>query len=179
MGDGKEEIRHDNDGHADGPEIVGRREEPAEDAQGIARADRSIREQDVEIGLGDEGDDAQVGVSLGALHFTSGPIPEAAELAAYPVEIQEKIIDWQERQVKALFDDESERQDRLADAEIAATKMNLAFSFAIDALIVGGTLAAFALTGDPNVFWAYTVLGASVVGNTVVNFNKSRRDDER
>ena len=116
---------------------------------------------------------------MSALRFTSGPIPDADLLLSYPPDIQAKILDWHEREVRAVFDDESRRQDMLARGEIRQGHMNLAFSFVIDALIVGGTLFAFAVTQDPNVFWSYTVLGASIIGNVAVHFHSGKKDGNR
>lgn len=169
-------------------------EKALEDAQGLAGSDdeRSIapieggsigeRESAIKQQVADTELSKEIDAIFSKVQITSGPIPDADALAAYPVSIQERIIDWQERQIKAMFDDESKRQDRIVDAEISQGARNQWLSFVVNFVIVVGALVAFVLTGNPNVFWSYTILGASVIGNVVVHINdhgKRLRSDER
>lgn len=111
---------------------------------------------------------------ISALSFTSGPIPDAAALAAYPPETQEKILDWHEREVKAMFDDESKRLDKLVDGEVRQGSVNQWLSFVINMAIVVGAIIAFIVTGNPNVFWSYTVLGAFTIGNVAIHIHDKK-----
>lgn len=112
------------------------------------------------------------------LHVTSGPLPGAEEYKQYPPEVQAHILECHNAEVKAVFTDESARQDRLVDAEVKRDKLMLVLSFIIEAILAVGPIVGFAITGYKEMLWAYTVLGASLIGNVVININsKKHRDD--
>ena len=73
---------------------------------------------------------------------------------------------------------ESERSDRLVSAEINQGYLSLVFTFLINFLIVAGVLIAFVITNNPNVFWAFTLPGASVIGNVAISIKNKSRDKE-
>lgn len=110
---------------------------------------------------------------------SSGPIPDPVTLAAYPPDVQAKIIEWHDRQVKAVFDDASKRDDFAVAKGARLDVLKQWLSFGINLILIGGALIAFVVTGNPNVFWSYTVLGATVVGNVIITINKNRGGDHR
>lgn len=108
-------------------------------------------------------------------YISSGPIPDPKTLKEYPAEVQRKIIDWHEREVKAAFDDESVRQDKLVDAQISQSLLAKWLSFGIDILVIGGALLAFVITNNPHVFWSYTLLGANAAANIFINVRNEKK----
>lgn len=48
----------------------------------------------------------------------AGMLPPPKSFNAYSPDAQRMILDWADRQTRAVFDDESKRQDRLVEAEI-------------------------------------------------------------
>lgn len=103
--------------------------------------------------------------------ITSGPIPNSAEFNAYPSYVQNKIIEWHDCEIKAFCSEESERQNRLVDAEIRTQTRNQWLSFIVDLVLILTPIVAFCITNNPKVFWAYTILGASIIGNVIININ--------
>lgn len=177
----------------------GRREEDSEPQTEIARThDEGRREKVNSDGLSQRTYEidagavdafaAEVGEEVDKAIFSiaklsSGPIPDADELDKYPLEIRNKIIEWHDREVKAVFDDESKRQDKLVDAEVNQGNIKQWLSFVVELLLIAGPLVAFYFIRDPSVFWAYTILGANVIGNVFINIGgkktkRSRRDQE-
>lgn len=185
---GKEVSGNDHSGpiHDSRP---GRHEEPAQDARGILRSDAESVPTGIDSGGPCEGEGQLIGEAIaeGAARglqvelesflavSSSGPIPDPTTLERYSPEIQKKIIDWQDRKVKATFDDASAREDKLANAEIKKGSIAQWTSFAVNITIVVGALGVFIATGDPSVFWSYTILGANVIGNVVININDNRK----
>lgn len=188
---------HDDTGNAR-PTRNERREEAPTAQNGITRThDRSsraqigsnsrseraleINAQSVDALASEVNEDVEALFSIAKL--SSGPIPDAEELDKYSPEVQAKIIEWHDREVKAVFDDESKRQDKLANAEVRQGDVGQWLSFVLDILLIVGPLVAFYFIRDPSVFWAYTILGANVIGNVVINIGskktkRSRRSQE-
>ena len=141
---------------------------PEIEGGGIGKREGSIDQAVIDS---EEVTEREIERAFSAVQMSSGPIPDADMYLKYPLEVQKKIIEWQDRQIKAMFDDESIRQNKLVDGEIKPGNVGQWLSFAINSFIVVGALIAFVMTGNANVFWSYTILGASVVGNVVVHIN--------
>lgn len=105
----------------------------------------------------------------------SGLLPRPEDFVKYPQSVQDKMVAWNDAQIL----NESARNDKLVSAEIKQGYISLVFTFLINSLIVVGVLVAFVMTGNPNVFWAFTLPGASVVGNVVISVkNKAKENEE-
>ncbi|MCI8469315.1 MAG: hypothetical protein HFJ75_07530 [Eggerthellaceae bacterium] len=190
---------NNGNGEVSGDDLIGtsdnsgycRHDETAQDAEGVPGAHgQDLQPQCLDAGFGElpeeiarqiaSDTESQIESRLEA-HWaiaSSGPIPDPATLKAYPPDVQKKIIDWQDRQVKAIFDDASRREDYIASkvARLDVLKQWLSFFFNI--LLVGGVIVAFVITGDATVFWSYTLLGATVVGQVVINVNKNKNRNQ-
>lgn len=95
----------------------------------------------------------------------SEPLPPPRIFYAYEKDVQDTITEA----YRASTSDESERQDRIVDAVIRQTRAKTAANFAINALTIGGALAAMCATNDPAALLALLVPGVTVVANVVVN----------
>ena len=72
-----------------------------------------------------------------------GKLPHPDVFNAYPPEIQRKIMEWVDRDVKARRDDESRRQDELMRAEVESNRRKQMFPTIITVL----ALVCAAVTG--------------------------------
>lgn len=74
-----------------------------------------------------------------------------------------------------MFDAASKRDDFIVSKEASIDVLKQWLSFGLNIVLIGGALIAFIITGNANVFWSYTVLGATVIGNVAININKDKR----
>lgn len=111
---------------------------------------------------------------IGVSSSWSGLLPRPEDFNNYSKEVQNKMVAWNDAQILK----ESERSDRLVSAEINQGYLSLVFTFLINFLIVAGVLIAFVITNNPNVFWAFTLPGASVIGNVAISIKNKSRDKE-
>lgn len=72
--------------------------------------------------------------------------------------------------------DESRRQDEIIRIYSRNSMMSQIVTLVVNLAIIVGCLVAFWATGNPNVFWAFTIPGASIIGNVVVSV-KGKKDD--
>lgn len=113
---------------------------------------------------------------IGVASSWSGLLPRPEDFSKYDVHVQEKMLAWNDAQIL----DESKRNDRLVNAEVKQGYISLVFTFVINTLIIVGVLIAFVVTNNPNVFWAFTLPGASVVGNVVISVkDKGKSKDQK
>lgn len=112
---------------------------------------------------------------IGVSSSWSGLLPRPEDFAKYDKEVQDKMIAWNDRTIFGQTD----QQDKLVDAEIKQGYLSQTFTFIINASIVVGVLIAFAITENPNVFWAFTLPGASVIGNVAITIRGKAEDKER
>ena len=120
---------------------VGSRSYPDYASISSERLDFDLRGFDVVAGesaaqfMSEDGDYAQL------------PNPEVFN--AYPPEVQRKIVEWTDRDVKARRDDESRRQDELMRAEVSRNRSKQVFPVLITVLaLVCATITGIA-TGNP------------------------------
>lgn len=146
-------------------EVLQQRSDGGSTGQRESEGEGDLREIDLEV-------TRVLEAEFGVAHV--GPIPDPATLEAYPLAVKDKIIEWQDRKIKAMFDDESKRQDDIVAAEIRRGNRGQWLSFVINAVLIFGTLIAFVVTGKPSVFWAYTLLGANAAANVIITINKNK-----
>lgn len=107
-------------------------------------------------------------LTLGILRTEwAGPLPPPEILHSYTLDEQAKIMAWGDARIL----DESGRSDRLVDYEIWRGKAAVILSFVIEVVLAIGPIVGYAITGYKEMLWAYTVLGASLIGNVVININ--------
>ena len=111
-------------------------------------------------------------IAIGAIKSWSGIIPSPEDFSSYPAEVQAKTIEWTDANIL----DESRRQDRILAIYSRNSLMAQIVTLVVNLAIVVGCLVAFWATGNPNVFWAFTIPGASIIGNVVVSV-KGKKDD--
>lgn len=69
-----------------------------------------------------EGDSDKLLELVGIAKMSSGIIPLAEDLNQYSPQVQAKIVEWADAQIKANVIDESARQDRLVNGELYQAK---------------------------------------------------------
>lgn len=70
-------------------------------------------------------------------------LPPPKSFNAYSSDAQRMILDWADRQTRAVFDDESKRQDRLVEAEIRQAVVGQGLS----AFVILASIAASVVVG--------------------------------
>lgn len=111
---------------------------------------------------------AEILQGIGVVSSWSGLLPRPDDFTKYNQETQQKIIEWTDAQILG----ESERQDRITDAEIKRGHMSLATTFVFNIALLVAVFIAFVITENPSVFWAFTIPGASIVGNVVISIKR-------
>lgn len=86
--------------------------------------------------------------------------------------MQAKIIEWTDANIL----DESRRQDRILSIYSRNSLMAQIVTLVVNLAIIIGCLVAFWATGNPNVFWAFTIPGASIIGNVVIS-TKGKKEE--
>lgn len=107
-------------------------------------------------------------------------LPPANQFNAYSPEAQKALIDFANRQVKAAFDDESARQDKLAEAEIKQGNRGLVGGVIIILADIVGAVIAGAISGNWGIVSAFMLLPiAAVIGNIYKPTRSKGVDDPR
>ena len=107
--------------------------------------------------------------------FASLPHPEIFN--AYPVEVQRKIIEWTDRDVKARRDDESRRQDELMRAKVERDrrKQSIPAIIAVLAIIAGAVVGI--VTANPMFSVVFVAIAlAVVIGRIATEFRPASKD---
>lgn len=173
----EEAVRYDHDGTFDNSghgwrEELGENEGriPCEDGNG--NNEPSVgRGHDEHAPLVEKGEEEDFAVAVA--RSWAGLIPAPEDFNSYDEEIQRKIVEWTD----ARIIDESKRQDKLVAATVRSSMFSSIASFVVNIVIIIGVLAAFVATRDASVFWAFTIPGASIVGNVAINIRKG--EDEK
>lgn len=100
-----------------------------------------------------EGDSEKILELVSIAKMSSGIIPLAEDLNQYKPEVQSKIIEWADAQIKANVVDESIRQNKLVDGELSQAKYGQVFSTIIMLVLVICAVVAVYITNNP---WAAT-----------------------
>lgn len=111
---------------------------------------------------------------VGITSSWSGLLPHPEQFSKYEKEVQRKMLDWND----AMILDESKRQDKIVDAEIKQSRLSSFLNFIFNTIVIVAVFVAFVITENPNVFWAFTVQGASLVANVVIHI-KDKDDNEK
>lgn len=108
-----------------------------------------------------------------------GPLPAPGSLKQYDQSVQEKIVEWADRRVTAIYDDESRRQDKLVEAEIRQGRNGQAASIAI--MILALLLAAIVgvSTGNAVMSGAFLLLPfATIISNLFKPVASTRKNEK-
>lgn len=112
-------------------------------------------------------------MQLGVSESYSGMLPKPDDFNEYPAEVQERMCRWND----AFTTDESNRQDRLVDAEIAQARKGMWISGALFMIAMLFALVAFLVTESQ---WSFGFLAVPVVSMIVNLFepiaSRSSRD---
>lgn len=112
-------------------------------------------------------------MQMGVSESYSGMLPKPDDFNKYPSEVQERMCRWND----AFTTDESDRQDRLVDAEIAQAHKGMWISGVLFMLAMLFTLVAFLVTESQ---WSFGFLAVPVVSMIVNLFepiaSRSSRD---
>lgn len=110
-----------------------------------------------------------------------GALPHPEIFNAYPPEVQRKIMEWTDRDVKARRDDESRRKDELVRATIERSrrKQSLPAIVAVVAVLCGAIVGL--VTGNPVFTIAFLFVPIAVIVAVFVsdNISKNRGDNFR
>lgn len=135
-------MNDDNDGIVDDPRS-GQRSKHQKFPDGFEVVEEAVA----------EGDSEKILELVGIAKMSSGIIPLAEDLNQYRPEVQAKIIEWADAQIKANVVDESIRQDKLVDGELIQAKYGQVLSMIIMLfLVVAAVVAVFII----NNAWAAT-----------------------
>lgn len=107
--------------------------------------------------------------------FASLPHPDVFN--AYPTEVQRKIMEWTDRDVKARRDDESRRQDELMRAKVERDRRKQSIPAIIAALaIVCGAVTGI-VTRDPMFSAVFVAIAlAVVIGRIATEYRPPNKD---
>ena len=109
----------------------------------------------------------------------AGPLPTPGSLSKYEPDVQDKIIEWADRKVTAMCDDESRRQDKLVDAEIRQGRNGQIASTVImlSALVLAAVVGI--VTGDAVMSGAFLILPfATIIGNLFKPIRTSKKNTD-
>ena len=104
--------------------------------------------------------------------YASLPLPEVFN--EYPPEVQRKIMEWTDRDVKARRDDESRRQDEYMRAKVAHDRMkqNIPAMIIVLALLCGAVTSV--ITGNPLFALVFMIVPIVVVVAYIVTDDGTR-----
>lgn len=106
-------------------------------------------------------------------------MPTPGSLKQYDQDVQKKIVEWADRKVTAIYDDESKRQDRLVEAEIKQGRNGQIASTAI--MLVALVLAAAVgiITNNAVMSGAFLVLPfATIISNLFRPVRSSKKNEK-
>lgn len=104
-----------------------------------------------------------------------GQLPRPEVFAAYPTEVQRKILEWTDRDVRARRDDESQRQDMILRARFERERWRIVIPVLI--IVLGMLCAAIVgvMTKRALITVAFLVIPVVVIIACIVRAGKSRR----
>lgn len=115
-------------------------------------------------------------VQSGVSESYSGMLPRPADFNAYPADVQERMCRWND----AFTVDESNRQNRLVEAEIEQSRKGMWFSVILFAAALAMSFISFLATSSP---WSFGFLAVPVVSIIASLFepiaSRSSRDKEK
>lgn len=85
-------------------------------------------------------------------------LPHPKSFNAYNAEAQRMILDCADRQTRAVFDDESKRQDKLVEAEIRQGLVGQVLSASVILTSIAASVVVGIMTGDAKMSGAFLVL---------------------
>ena len=105
-------------------------------------------------------------------------IPEPEVFNAYPIEVQRKIMEWTDRDIKARRDDESRRQDELMRAEAAHRRTKQTIPAVIIILAIVCAAVTGVITRNPAFPIAFLVVPlAVIIGGFISDNNANKKRD--
>lgn len=115
-------------------------------------------------------------MAMGEDESWSGMLPMPAYFNAYPKDVQERMCRWND----AATIDESKRQDRLVDNEIAQSRQSMWISAGLFAMAMVLSLVCFIHTRDAWSFGFLAVPVVSMIGNMLLPvFSHSSTHDSK
>lgn len=88
----------------------------------------------------------------------AGMLPPPKSFNAYSPDAQRMILDWADRQTRAVFNDESKRQDRLVEAEIRQGVVGQGLSAFVILASIAASVVVGIMTGNATMSGAFLVL---------------------
>ena len=105
------------------------------------------------------------------------PLPEVFN--EYPPEVQRKIMEWTDRDVRARRDDASRRQDEMTRAIVERNRRNQIIPAVIIVLaLICGAVTSI-VSGNPLFAFAFMIVPVVVIVARVVTDDGSGKDDKR
>lgn len=89
--------------------------------------------------------------------------PDPEVFNSYPVEVQRKIMEWTDRDIKARRDDESRRRDELMRAEVARERMKQVVPAVVIILAIACAAVTGVITANPLFSAAFLVIPLTVI----------------
>lgn len=145
----------------------GQQQEPEGHPHGIEEKDGSgvVPSSDGELAdAGSRGEEELEKRAVAALRQLSvteqwaGMLPHPKSFNAYNAEAQRMILDCADRQTRAVFDDESKRQDKLVEAEIRQGLVGQVLSACVILASIAASVAVGIKTGNAVMSGAFLVL---------------------
>lgn len=100
----------------------------------------------------------------------SGLLPDPESFAAYPKEVQQKMVEWNDVTILG----ESKRNDKLIDSFTKDRKISQVGNFLINVLFLAAAFVSFIMTNDPASFGFLSVPGFTIAVNVI----RERRDSK-
>lgn len=91
----------------------------------------------------------------------SGLLPDPDSFGAFPKEVQDKMIEWNDAKIL----DESRRLDRIVDELVLNSKRDSWFSFILNLVFSVGSIVLFFATENPFSFGLLSIPGINIVFN--------------
>lgn len=91
----------------------------------------------------------------------SGLLPDPDSFGAFPKEVQDKMIEWNDAKIL----DESRRLDRIVDEVVLNSKRDSWFSFILNLVFSVGSIVLFFATKNPFSFGLLSIPGINIVFN--------------
>ena len=105
------------------------------------------------------------------------PLPEVFN--EYPPEVQRKIMEWTDRDVRARRDDASRRQDEMARAIVERNRRNQIIPAVIIVLALICAAITSVVSGNPLFAFAFMIVPVVVIVARVVTDDTPGKDDKR
>ena len=120
-------------------------------------------------------DDFESDEESSAAPGSSVVFPDPDIFNAYPIEVQRKIMEWTDRDIKARRDDESRRKDELMRAKIARERMRQIVPAVVIILAIACAAVTGVITRNPLFSAAFLIIPLVIIIGEIIFGKKSNK----